>query len=347
MNRLITSYCYELKKLLIYRKGWLFLLGILVLQAVTAIVAKPSQYDAFDRKLYASYTETYSGVCSTETENAILAEKQAADTVMNQTDAVQVTDAEEISRQTEQKMLAAMKSAALAELQNKYSRLASCREMQPVLTYDLDLTAYLRLFGMNWASLLGMLFLIPMLMLGDAECGMEQILFPTRTGKSTVIRAKLLAAVTVGTGLTVVCSVMQWVLLRIRWNMGMLNVPVQSITGFELCGIHGSVRACMILFWILRILAAPASALLLCMLVSVIRKAPASIAVAVILIAVSASAAEKLPSVSPFFLVSACSGIGAMKLYALPDLVFLIFFLLLKTAIFRYAAELAAERPHH
>ncbi len=126
MNRLATSYYYEMKKLLIYRRGWLFLVGILLLQFGTAFFAKPSQYDVFDRKLYASYTETYGGVYSAETEKAILAEKQAEDSVMNQKDPIQVTSAEELSRQTEQKMLAAMKSAALAELHFCRREAAGC-----------------------------------------------------------------------------------------------------------------------------------------------------------------------------------------------------------------------------
>ena len=128
--------------------------------------------------------------------------------------------------------------------------------------------------------------------------------------------------------------------------MGELHVPVQSVTGFEACGIRGSVRAFLFLFGVLRILAAPAAAVLLCALASLIRKEPAVIASAAILIAVTAWIAGRLPVFSPYFLVSALSGVSAAKQYALPDLLFLIFFLLLKTSIFCCAAELSAAKPH-
>ena len=54
------------------------------------------------------------------------------------------------------------------------------------------------------AAVLGLLFLLPMLMLGDAQCGMEQILCPAAIGRKQLISAKLLNAVLLSVFLTAV-----------------------------------------------------------------------------------------------------------------------------------------------
>ena len=344
MNRFATSYRYEMKKLLIVRKGWIFLLVILLGQIGIASFAKPSEIYTFDKGLYTGYVEHYGGEYSAETEEAIQAEMIELAEAMQQSDPAEMTSVFEMEEQSDKQLLNSMKNNAMIELQAKYSRLASCSEFQPVLTYDIELTDYVKKFGISWASLIGMMFLIPMLMLGDTNCGMEQILFTTATGRKTIVRAKLLAAVSIGFGVTAICSVLQWTIMSARWDFGKLDIPIQSISGFESCTVNISVKECILLFGVIRILSAPAVALMLCALSSLIRKEPAIIASAAILIGSSAFTAERFMSLSPYCLFSAFSGIGAAVSYSVADILLLVSILLLKILLLAIIAQMLANK---
>ena len=346
MKRLLTSYCYEMKKLLIARKGLAALILIVLLQIGIAFFARPIQNYYFDKELYESYTERYGGSYSNETQRLIYAHLQAVKMLAEKSELTDSTVAQEIEESSDRLFLLSMKSAVLEELHLKYSLLASCKEMKPVLTYDLDLHEYIRKFGMNWASLIGLLFLIPMLMLGDAQCGMEQILFPSAIGRNTIIASKLLAAVTISISLTAVCSLLQWIIMGIHWNFGLMNIPIQSISGFESCKMRMSVRSAILLLGVMRVLAAPALSLMICILSVLIRKEPAIITVTAILIGVCMVFVSKFPDFSVFFLTSSISGIGAIKLYSTPDIFFQTVFLLIKTGLYGCIAYTIATKKH-
>ena len=311
MNRFGTAYCWEMKKLLWYRKGWLFLILVLLLQIGIVCLAAPTEPDAFDRSLYAGYIARFGGIYSEETAQAIRAEAEAVDRFLEQNDPSVLTTAAATESQTEQYLLATMKRNALSALENKCERLASVQAVQPSLTYDLELTNYIQRYRYHWASLIGIAFLVPMLMLGDQKCGMKQILYPTVTGKVILARAKLMTAVTISTLLTAVCAVLQWAIISLHWDLGALDVPVQSITGFEDCMLHSSVLRWILICGMLRILSAPALALLLCILSTLIQKEPAIIAGAAILFWSSALLADQFPTVSFCFLSQTLSGIAA------------------------------------
>lgn len=344
MNRLATSYRYEMKKMLIVRRGWIFLLGIILLQICIACLAKPSEIYTFDKELYKGYIEHYGGEYSTETEQAIQAEMAELAEGMRQSASTEMTSAFEMTEQSDKQLLNSMKYNALMELDAKYSRLASCRDFQPILTYDVELLDYIKKFGICWVSLIGMMFLIPLFMLGDAICGMEQILFPTATGRKTIVVAKLLAAVTIGIGVTVVCSVVQWAIISAQWDLGRLDVPIQSISGFEQCTVDISAKSCILLFGAIRILAAPAASLMLCALSVIIRKEPAIIATAAILIGASAFAAGKYPLLSAYCLFSALGGIETAASYSLMDILLLVVVLLLKIFLFGVIVQMFVNK---
>lgn len=344
MNRIFTSYQYELKKLLFVRKGWVLLLGIFLMQIAMALFINPSQEYIFDKELYAEYIELFSGEYSEETAQKIEEELQSADKIVNETDLTLLTNAEEIEALFEQMLLASMKRNALSALQSKYIELSECKEYHPILTYDLELNEYITKFSINWASLIGMLFFIPMLMLGDKNCGMEQILFPTSTGRKNIVFSKLLVAITIGLFITTVCIVIQGIVMGIRWDFGLLNVPIQSISGFEECRINGSMSTCMIVCSVIQILSTASFAMMISILSSLLKKEPAIISAAVILILISAFLAEKFPSVSMFFLFSAISGIGSIKTYSVAQLLLSGLILLLKTAILAILAKFLANR---
>ena len=342
MNRIVTSYCYELKKLLLVRRGWLFLLGAVLLQIGIACIAKPAEIYSYDRGIYASYVEHFGGAYSIQTEKALHAQWTVINAIILKNDPSLSDIPEDQEGLSDRMLLLNMKLNALNALQTKYSFLASCKEMQPALTYDLEMTDYIQKFGVSWASLFGMLFLVPMLMLGDTNCGMEQILFPSATGRNTIICSKLLVAASIGIAVTTVCSVLQWMVFGLRWDFGALNIPIQSITGFEECKVRISVRAGIILFGMIRVLASPALAMLLCALSSFIRKEPAIIVAGAMIIGISRFLVNKFTSLSVFFLFSSISGIGAIKSYSAPDIVFLLLFLAIKTALLGCIAQVVA-----
>lgn len=344
MNSIFTSYKYELKKLIVLRKGWIILLCLLFAQLAIALFVKPSQEYVFDKKLYAEYVEVYGGKYSEETAVSINEELQTADKIVNDTDLSQLTDSEEIKERSDQMILASMKRNALSALQSKYTELSECEKYSPVLTYDLELKEYISRFGYNWVSLIGMLIIIPILMLGDKKCGMEQILFPTSTGRKTIVCSKLLVGSTIGLGVTAFCSALQFIIMAIRWDFGRLNVPIQSVSGFVECKINYSVLTCMIVCISIQILSAASFVMLISILSSVLKKEPAVISAAVIITLIGNFASEKLPSVSMFFMSSAMSGICSIKTYSIMHLLILCSFLLFKTIVLSIAAMYIACR---
>lgn len=219
----------NLKNCFLYEKAGFCYSAFFLLQTAMALFINPSQKYVFDKELYAEYIELFGGEYSDETAQKIEEELQSSEKIVNETDLTMLTDAEEIEVLSEQMILASMKLNALSELQSKYIELSECKEYHPILTYDLEFTEYIAKYGINWVSLIGMLFFIPMLMLGDKNCGMEQILFPTSTGRKNIVSSKLIVAITVSLFITTVCIVIQGIVMGIRWNFGLLNVPIQSI----------------------------------------------------------------------------------------------------------------------
>lgn len=344
MNRIFTSYQYELKKLLFVRKGWILLIGIFLLQIAMALFINPSQEYVFDKELYAEYVELFSGEYSEETAQKIEEELQSAEKIVNETDLTLLTNAEEIEVLSEQMILASMKRNALSALQSKYIELSKCKEYHPILTYDLEFTEYIAKYGINWASLIGMLFFIPMLMLGDKNCGMEQILFPTSTGRKNIVSSKLLVGVILSLCITTVCIVIQIFIMGMRWNFGLLNVPIQSISGFEKCKIEGTVLNCMIACSVIQIFSATSLSMIICIISSLLKKEPAIFSATVILILISAFLAEKFSSVSMFFIFSAILGISSIKTFSDNQVLVLCFVLLIKTVILTISAKYLANR---
>lgn len=344
MNRIFTSYKYELKKLLFVRKGWILLFGIFLLQTAMALFINPSQKYVFDKELYAEYIELFGGEYSDETAQRIEEELQSSEKIVNETDLTMLTDAEEIKVRSEQTILASMKLNALSALQSKYMKLSVCKEYHPILTYDLEFTEYIAKYGINWVSLIGMLFFIPMLMLGDKNCGMEQILFPTSTGRKNIVSSKLFVAITVSLFITTVCIVIQEIVMGIRWDFGLLNVPIQSISGFEECRIKGTVLNCMIACSVIQIFSSVSLSMIICIMSSLLKKEPAIISATVILILISAFLAEKFSTVSMLFIFSAMLGINSIKTFSDNQVLMLCFVLLIKTVILTISAKYLAEK---
>lgn len=332
MSRLSVCCKWECHKLLTVRRGWVIVLAVILLQLCIACFAKPAKQYTFDAQLYAEYVKKYAGEYSAENAEAIHTEKQKAAERMQPGDGVYTEEARNA------RLLASMQHNALSALEEKYSALAACKDKHPVLTYDLELTDYLRKFGVNWASLLGLLFLLPMLMLGDAQCGMEQILCPAQIGRRRLMAAKLAVAVLLSVSLTAVCAVLQYWVMAVRWNFGALDVPIQSITGFATCRLNLSVRSGMLMCALLRLPAAAAFAMLVGALSLLLRKTPAVISAAVLLVGIGAFLSEAFPELAACFLFAPLSGLNALRAASASDLLCMCGALLLKAAALRFLA---------
>jgi len=344
MNRLFTSYKYELKKLIFVRKGWILLLGMLLLQIAMALFVDPSKEYVFDKGLYEEYVEIYSGEYSEETVQDIENELMAVEKIVNETDLSQLTNSDEIEAISQQLILASMKRNVLSALQTKYTELSECKEYHPFLTYDLELTEYIAKFGINWVSIICILFIIPMLMLGDKNCGMEQILFPTSMGRKTIVSSKLLVGISLSLCIAAVFSIIQIIIMGIRWDFGLMNVPIQSISGFEKCQIEGTVLNYMIACNVIQIFSAASFSMIICILSSLLKKEPAIFSATIIIIIMSAFLSEKFSSVSMLFLFTPMSGISGIKTFSNEQLFLSCLILLLKTVILAVVSRFIADR---
>lgn len=344
MNRIFTSYKYELKKLLFVRKGGILLLGIFLLQIAMALFINPSQEYVFDKGLYAEYVELFGGEYSEETAQDIENELMSAEKIVNETDLSQLTNSDEIEALSQQLILASMKRNALSALQTKYTELSKCKEYRPVLVYDLEFTEYITKYGINWASIISILFIIPIIMLGDKNCGMEQILYPTSMGRKTIVSSKLFVDVTLSLCITAVFSIIQIIIMGIRWDFGLMNVPIQSISGFVQCQIKGTVLSCMIACNVIQIFSAASLSMIICILSSLLKKEPAIFSATVIVIITSAFLTEKFSSVSMLFIFSAMLGINSIRTFSVTQVLTLCFVMFMKTFILTIIAWHLASR---
>ena len=108
--------------------------------------------------------------------------------------------------------------------------------------------------------------------------------------------------------------------------------------------LRSSIGGSLILFGLIRIFAAPAAALLLSLLSVLIRREPAVMTAGAVIIGCSAILASKIGFFPVFSLYSALSGISAAKTLSAADTGFLIFFLLVKTALLGCAAWALARK---
>lgn len=336
---------FELKKLLIARRGWLIILAAILLQIGLGCFSNPHLYEySYDTKLYEQYTEVYSGPFKKSNLRKMDVNQIVLDKIMSEQTKPDLSSVDAYEKQSRRIEMASQKSSVLMAIRDKYASFADFRELEPELTYDLELTDYIKRFGMNWASLLCIALLVPLLMLGDKNCGMEQILFPTVTGQARIVRAKLLAACVTGVAVTAVCTLLQWILFSLRWNLGKLDVPVQSITGYAQCSLHSSIGGSLLLSGIVQVLAVPAAVLILCIFSALIRKEVPVVAASVITVAISALLTEKIPGLRVFSIASPLSCMQALAQMSGADLIFMLFFLCLKTTLFAMAAFWLANR---
>lgn len=336
MMRMIRTCCrYEAKKMLTVQKGLVLLLSTLLFQIVLGVFAVPNRYRAaFDFNLYRQYTELYGGSYSEHTAKTIAANLSVLEKLSSTRPTLENGTVFDYAAQSERIAFAGQKYLALSAIQEKYSSMAQASDMHPELIYDLELNEYIRLYSLCLSAFLCIALLAPLIMLNDEKCGMQQILFPTATGSGNIVAAKLLTACAVSTIVTAVCLLVQWILFSARWNLGDMSAPIQSVSGFEACTVQISIGHAMLFSSVIQVLGAPVMMLICCTVSLLLRKEAASVAASAVVTGISALLVNRFPDYGSVFLFAPISGIQMFRHAGTVDLIFLVFFLLLRLMLF-------------
>lgn len=277
MRAFLLCVWLEFKKNMVKQNGWILILCTMILQIAIVLNAHHNSNN-FDTNLYRQYTIMFRGVYSEETKQAIINEKESVDQFMS--GQLAIADSEKDMDLVNQMILANEQSNVLRALINKYQSLGNCRKWNPVLSYDIELSEYIEAYHFNWAAMLFIIVWTPLLILGDYNCGMDQILFPSSMGQTRLMCAKICIGCLVGIIITLAMTAIQWGLFTLRWDFGELDIPIQSLSGFEASHVQWSIALCLFIGSVLRLFAVIALVFLLCILSAWIRKEAITITIA-------------------------------------------------------------------
>lgn len=285
MKHLILCAKYEWKKSLFVQKGlWIACVGLLF-HILLFVSVKPDMYRyVFSAEVYRSYAEQFAGVYSAETAQAIERELQEQKETVVLLEAKEAVSGEEYALLSNRIAIAQEKIPALEALQGKYASLEKLQRYKAELIYDLELTSYFEKFRIDWICLLCVAIITVNIALGDYQRGMEQLLVPSKMGKKRIRNGKIAVICFISGVLEGLFYVIQAVLIRMRWNLGDLQVPLQSCSGFELCTVEISIKEALVVGGIVRTLATIAVALLLAFLARVMKHGVLAIAVVILII---------------------------------------------------------------
>lgn len=339
MKQLAICMKYELRKLLISDKGWLIILAALLFQIVLCLTAKPhlQQYN-FDTELYQQTVSEYTGAYRAETERRIQSSMDAAQARISAYSRRPLNGSDNLLERSRQLAFAQEDAAVLQAISQKYAVYKDIQDLHPELTYDLELIDYLRRFGVNWSSLICIALLMPMLMLRDSSCGMAQILDASYIGMRKILQSKLLTAAFISIGVTLLCTLLQFTMFALRWDFGTLTVPLQSITGYETCGLHCSVMGGLLIAEVIRLLTMWAVAWEICLLAKLLRREIATIAVFAILIGVGTLCTS-------FSLYGSLSGIENLKHLGAINICFISLLIMIRCILFEQIMVSQAKIP--
>lgn len=326
---------YEFKKYIIKRNGWIMILCAVLIQIAIVGISHHKSYN-YDTNLYRQYIEIFGGVYSDTTKHAIIKEKETIDQfISGHKHDMEYENSVDL---TNQMILANEQSNVLSVLINKYQLLESCKEWNPVLSYDLELSEYIKQYHLNWAAMLFILIGIPLLILDDYNCGMTQILFPSRMGQIRIMCAKICVGSFICIIVTTILTTMQWILFSLRWDFGQLDIPIQSLTGFETSGVKGTIGQYLLLGGVLRVFAVIPLSFLICFISAYIRKETVVITSSVSIITCSAAISSKYTNLSSILIYTPLSGISALQQLNTRDYAFLLVGLCIKTILYGFLA---------
>lgn len=285
MKDLLLCVKYECRKSLLFKKGLLVIAVCFILNIAICLISQPEFYElAFSPDLYESYIEKFDGVYSQQTMEAINAEVEYQQSIINTPVQEEGLSHDEYVFQSERVRIAEEKIRVLDAVIKKCQSLENLQEYEPELVYDIEFTKYSDTFKQDWIALICIAILTISIVFGDIRCGMNQLLYSSKIGKSKVIKGKILTVIILSLIIATVFSLAQIMIISVGWELGNLQAPIQSFAGFENCGIEISMLEGICIGILLKVISAVAAALLLILLSALLKNEVLSISVMTIII---------------------------------------------------------------
>lgn len=287
-NELLCGF-YECKKGLLVQKGLLIVLAGILLKLILCFVAEPDLYRVtYDTDLYKYYTEQYGGTYTEEKFASVEAELQKQQEIVASSHPEEWLSSEEYRTAYNRVLVAGQKVPVLEAVRERLTTLKSLQAYDAEFVYDTEFVSYLEKFGLDWVCLVCISLLTVGIVLGDYRCGMEQLLTPSKMGKRRIGRGKLWAVAVLAGLLAVIFYVLQNCILFCRWDMGRIQAPIQSCTGFETCALELSVIEGVFLAGATQICATIVFALVLALIARTVKNEVVAIVVAIMILAADA-----------------------------------------------------------
>ena len=287
MKKQLLCGIYECKKSLLVQRGLLIVLAGILLKLILCFVTEPDLYKVtYDTDLYKYYTEQYGGIYTEEKFASVEAELQKQQEIVDSFHPEEWLSSEEYRTAYNRVLVAGQKVPVLEAVKERLTTLKSLQVYEAELMYDTELVSYCDKFGLDWVCLVCISLLTVGIVLGDYRCGMEQLLTPSKMGKRRIGRGKLWAVAVLAGLLAVLFYVLQNCILFCRWDMGRIQAPIQSCTGFETCALELSVMEGVILAGIMQVCATVVYALLLSLISKTVKNEIVAIIASVMLLVV-------------------------------------------------------------
>lgn len=285
MKQVLLCTRYEYRKLMLFQKGLLILLIGCCLNGLLWGRTQPNFYTCtFDPALYKSYTAEFGGAYSEDTLTAIRQELSRQRTIAAATFETEELSSDEYLQQVNQIAIAQKKAEVLKAIESRYEALGELQAFRPLLTYDLELTAFCSQFQQDWVTLLCISIFTCIILFADRRCGMEPLLYATATGKPRILQGKLLTLCSLALGTACFFWLCRTGILWNRWDLGDLHAPIQSFSGFEACTLTLSGWGMLGLCGVIQTLSSLLLALLLALLLSILKNEVLGISVLAVLI---------------------------------------------------------------
>lgn len=255
MKEILLCAKHEYRKVLLFSKGWLFVLICFILHTAFCLLSQPNLYEyAFDTKLYQNYIEQYGGTYSQNIAEQIDEELENQQELANMPLELEVLSSEDYLYHSNQIAIARNKVSALQALKEKYATLEHLHQYNAELVYDIEFLAYSKQFKQDWPALICIVIMTISIVFGDMRCGMTQLLYSSKVGKSKVLKGKIICVGTLAMCIALIFSFSQVGMILGRWDFGELHAAIQSCTGFEECTLRISIFDSLVLGCIIKIL---------------------------------------------------------------------------------------------
>lgn len=294
-NELLCGF-YECKKGLLVQKGLLIVLAGILLKLILCFAAEPDLYKlTYDTDLYKYYTEQYGGTYTEAKFASVEAELQKQQEIVASFHPEDWLSSEGYRTAYNRVLVAGQKVPVLEAVRERLTTLKSLQAYDAEFVYDTEFVSYLEKFGLDWVCLVCIALLTVGIVLGDYRCGMEQLLIPSKMGKRRIGTGKLWAVALLSGLLAMLFYALQSCILFLRWDMGKIQAPIQSCTGFETCTLEISVIEGVFLAGAMQTCATIVFALVLTLIARTVKNEVVAIVIVVLLFVTDALLLKESP----------------------------------------------------